>query len=140
MTIFDSDIFSDLVDEVPSVVARASAVPRDEQAIAIVTAGEVIRGQLNTVRQAEAGRGKVSLAEAYDFLLTAISLQKIAPQNGKAMVDLAMSQGELAMLVGASRPKVNIALTLLEEMGAISRSAAGYTSDTTILQDVAGVD
>ena len=72
MTIFDSDIFSDLVDEVPSVVARASAVPRDEQAIAIVTAGEVIRGQLNTIRQAEAGRGKVSLAEAYDFLLTAI--------------------------------------------------------------------
>ena len=72
MTIFDSDIFSDLVDEVPSVVARASAVPRDEQAIAIVTAGEAIRGQLNTVRRAEAGRGKVSLAEAYDFLLTAI--------------------------------------------------------------------
>ena len=73
MTIFDSDIFTDLVDEVPSVVARASAVPRDEQAIAIVSAGEVIRGQLNTVRQAEAGRGKVSLPDAYDFLLQAIS-------------------------------------------------------------------
>ena len=68
MTIFDSDIFSDLVDDVPSVVARASAIPRDEQAIAIVTVEEAIRGQLNTIRQAEAGRGKVSLPNAYDFL------------------------------------------------------------------------
>ncbi len=73
MTIFDTDSFSDLMDEVPAVVARASAVPRDEQAITIVTAGEAIRGQLNTIRQAEAGRGKVSLPEAYDFLWQAIS-------------------------------------------------------------------
>lgn len=72
MTVFDSDIFSDLLDEVPSVVARASAVPRDQQAIAIVTVEEAIRGQLSTIRQAEAGRGKVSLPDAYDFLREAI--------------------------------------------------------------------
>ncbi len=36
-------------------------------------------------------------------------------------VDLGMSQGELALLLGASRPKVNAALTLLEDMGAIQR-------------------
>jgi tRNA(fMet)-specific endonuclease VapC len=68
MTIFDSDIYSDLVNEVPVVVARASAIPRDEQAITIVTVEEAVRGQLNTIRQAEAGRGKVSLPEAYEFL------------------------------------------------------------------------
>ena len=44
MTIFDSDIYSDLVDEVPSVMARASAIPRDEQAITIVTVEEAVRG------------------------------------------------------------------------------------------------
>src|SRR5262249_32890079 len=43
-------------------------------------------------------------------------------QSGGAMrITLGMSQGELALLVGASRPKVNTALTMLEELGAITR-------------------
>ena len=54
--------------------------------------------------------------------------------------EIGMSQGEMALLIGASRPKVNIALTTLEDMGAISRKGQGYTCDTTILQDVAGMD
>jgi CRP-like cAMP-binding protein len=56
------------------------------------------------------------------FLLAAIKLQNVPVQNGKATFGLAMSQGELALLVGASRPKVNIALNMLEDLGAITRS------------------
>jgi DNA-binding IclR family transcriptional regulator len=51
-----------------------------------------------------------------------------------------MSQGELALLVGASRPKVNIALTQLEEMGAIARSGSGFTCDIEMLESVADME
>ena len=51
-----------------------------------------------------------------------------------------MSQGELALLIGASRPKVNIALTLLEDMGAIARTGSKLTCDTEVLQDIADME
>ncbi len=39
-------------------------------------------------------------------------------------LSLPISQSELALLVGASRPKVNAALALLEAEGAIERKGA----------------
>ena len=47
-----------------------------------------------------------------------------------------MSQGELALLVGASRPKVNTGLTTLEELGAITRDGSDITCDIEVLQDL----
>jgi hypothetical protein len=52
-------------------------------------------------------------------------------------LDLGMSQGELALLIGASRPKVNIALTMLEDMGGITRKGSKLTCNTEVLQNIA---
>ena len=71
------------------------------------------------------------------FILTALKLQKISPKDGQATFDLAMSQGELALLVGASRPKVNIALTLLEDRGAISRTGTRISCAVEALEQMA---
>jgi len=43
-------------------------------------------------------------------------------------------------LIGASRSKVNVALTLLEEMGAIARKGTELTCDTSKLQDVTDIE
>jgi hypothetical protein len=51
-----------------------------------------------------------------------------------------MSQGELALLIGASRPKVNIALTMLEDMGAITRAGSKLSCDTEVLQSIADME
>lgn len=56
-----------------------------------------------------------------------------------AEIDLAMSQGELAMLVGASRPKVNLALTLLEDAGVVTRRGMCLTCDIAKLEEFAAV-
>src|SRR5262245_3980266 len=48
------------------------------------------------------------------LLLSILKLQAATPKDGKAEVDLGMSQSELGLLIGASRPKVNIALAGLE--------------------------
>lgn len=74
------------------------------------------------------------------FFLSLIKANGVAPRGNKVPLEVGMSQGELALLIGASRPKVNIALTMLEDMGAIAKSGSAYNCDIQVLQDVAGVD
>jgi len=74
------------------------------------------------------------------LLLSALRLQSPALKGENVPFDLGMSQGELALLIGASRPKVNIALTLLEEMGAIKRSGTKLVCDTNVLERVADME
>lgn len=54
------------------------------------------------------------------------------------MLDIGMSQNDLALLVGASRPKVNAALSMLEENGAITRSGTRIECDLAALRLIAG--
>ncbi|MEO1264561.1 MAG: helix-turn-helix domain-containing protein [Pseudomonadota bacterium] len=56
------------------------------------------------------------------------------------MFDLAVSQGELALLLGASRPKVNGALVALEDQGIIARKGARLTCQIDDLLDIAELD
>ncbi len=74
------------------------------------------------------------------LMLSALKLQGDIPKNGEAMLDLKLSQSEVGLLIGASRPKVNLALTALEDMGAITRSGSAYICDIEILSSVADMD
>ena len=74
------------------------------------------------------------------LMLSALKLQSATVKDGKAKLDLGMSQGELALLIGASRPKVNIALTMLEDTGAITRQGASYICDIEALEGVADAE
>jgi CRP/FNR family cyclic AMP-dependent transcriptional regulator len=70
------------------------------------------------------------------FLLIALKGQ--SGQGGKRIpLELGFSQGELAQLLGASRPKVNLALGFLEEAGAIGRTPDRLFCDPAILQRIA---
>ena len=71
------------------------------------------------------------------FFLIAIGDRKPAP--GKRLpLELGMSQGELALLLGASRPKINEALSRLEETGAIGRTLDRIFCDPLKLAKVCG--
>jgi CRP/FNR family transcriptional regulator, cyclic AMP receptor protein len=58
----------------------------------------------------------------------------------KATLDLGMSQTELSMLLGATRPKVNAALAQLEEQGAITRRDQSIDCDVEQLKLIAETD
>ena len=62
----DTDVFTDVMYGDPVLTARLLAVPIAEQTLPVVVLEEVIRGRFNVIRQAEAGRGRITLAEAYD--------------------------------------------------------------------------
>jgi CRP/FNR family cyclic AMP-dependent transcriptional regulator len=71
------------------------------------------------------------------LMLSILKLQSATPKNGKARLELGISQSELGLLIGASRPKVNVALTALEDMGAITKEGSAYICDLDTLKDVA---
>ena len=74
------------------------------------------------------------------LILSALKPQSAAAKGQKLPLDLGMSQGELALLIGASRPKVNIALMMLEEMGAITRTGATLSCDVGVLESIADME
>jgi CRP-like cAMP-binding protein len=70
------------------------------------------------------------------FLLIALGTQA-APPGARVPLDLGFSQGELAMLLGASRPKINAALGELERAGALARAADRLLCDRARLDIIA---
>jgi len=61
-------------------------------------------------------------------------------KSKRATLDIGMSQGELALLLGATRPKVNAALAALEDSGAITRTDQKIECDVEELSALAEVE
>jgi CRP/FNR family transcriptional regulator, cyclic AMP receptor protein len=70
------------------------------------------------------------------FFLFALAGRQ-APAGKRVPLDLGFSQGELAQLLGASRPKVNTALGELEQAGAIVRTLDRFFCDPAKLTEIA---
>src|SRR5438093_420150 len=68
MNAFDTDVLTEILAGDPGFVQRAAAIPLSEQAVPIIVIEEIVRGRLNVIRQAEAGKAKVSLERAYELL------------------------------------------------------------------------
>lgn len=145
-------------------IATFDGGPRtaDATAVSAVKALSLSRGQVNTLIErepqfAKAGidllckrmresdqqlevialhRIEVRLAR---YLLSAVRQQHGATLPKKPKVSLGISQGELALVLGASRPKVNAALMMLEDTGAITRDGDGYICNTDELATIGEV-
>jgi tRNA(fMet)-specific endonuclease VapC len=67
MKAFDTDVLTEILLGNDEYVRRASLIPTHEQAIPVLVAEEIIRGRLNTIRQAEGGKGRVTIERAYEL-------------------------------------------------------------------------
>ena len=67
MIAFDTDVLTEILLGNAALVARATAIPMREQAVPVIVIEEIMRGRLNVIRQAEAGRGKASITRAYEL-------------------------------------------------------------------------
>ena len=74
------------------------------------------------------------------FFLAAARQKDPDSEEGRVTIELPMSQSELALLIGASRPKVNTALSLLESSGALQREGSRIICDIEELQMIAGTE
>jgi len=67
MIVFDTDVLTAILLGNPALVERAAAIPVREQAVPVIVIEEIMRGRLNVIRQAEAGRANVNIAHAYEL-------------------------------------------------------------------------
>ncbi len=102
----------------------------------------VIKFLCNRVREADHQLEGIALypieVRLARFFLTAARQKGELKPGAKIVIDLPISQSELALLIGASRPKVNAALALLEDSGAIERKETRFTCDIDELENIAG--
>jgi CRP/FNR family cyclic AMP-dependent transcriptional regulator len=74
------------------------------------------------------------------FFLAAARAKAPGSDEGRITIELPISQSELALLIGASRPKVNTALSMLESSGALERNGSKIVCDIEELQAIAGAE
>lgn len=74
------------------------------------------------------------------FLLGLAAQHGPADTKAKRRIDLGMSQSELALLLGASRPKVNAALQILQDQGAIDRAGNVIDCELELLREIGQVE
>ena len=67
MIAYDTDVLVELLRGQAAYAAKARAIPPGEQFVPIVVVEEIQRGRLNGIRQAEAGKGQLSLERAYEL-------------------------------------------------------------------------
>lgn len=67
MKAFDTDILTEILAGNPAYAERIAGIPLDEQSAPIVAIEEILRGRLNAIRQAEAGKAHISIERAYQL-------------------------------------------------------------------------
>ena len=68
MKAFDTDIVTLIFHGDVAYIHKAAQIPAVERSIPIVVAEQMLRGRLNAIRQAEAGKAKAGIDVAYSFL------------------------------------------------------------------------
>lgn len=88
MKAFDTDILTELLLGEPEYIERAAKIPLEEQAVPIIVIEEIIRGRFNVIRQAEAGKGRITIDQAYAlFEATMQAFQQVAIVSYTAKAD-----------------------------------------------------
>jgi tRNA(fMet)-specific endonuclease VapC len=67
MKAFDTDILTQILRGNPAYADRVASIPVAEQGLPIIAAEEVLRGRLSAIRQAEAGKVKITIERAYEL-------------------------------------------------------------------------
>ncbi|MBI3468048.1 MAG: type II toxin-antitoxin system VapC family toxin [Planctomycetes bacterium] len=67
MSAFDADVLSQILQGHPALSRRAAQIPVHQQTVPIVVVEEILRGRLNSIRQSEAGKGKLTVERAYEL-------------------------------------------------------------------------
>lgn len=67
MKTFDTNILTEIMIGNSTYVERVAAIPLDEQSAPIVVIEELLRGRLNAIRQAEAGKSRIAIDRAYQL-------------------------------------------------------------------------
>jgi len=127
MKALDTDVLSLVFKGDPACVQKLTAIPASNRSIPIVVADQLLRGRLNVVRQAEAGKTQASVADAYSFLeLTLNDIRSIQVLSYSPQAEL-LVQGwrKQKIRVGISDMRI-AALCIIHSATLISRNRRDF--------------
>ncbi len=87
MIAFDTDVLTEILLGNAEYVSRVSGIPASLQAVPIIVIEEIMRGRMNIIRKAEAGKAGVTIERAYElFQDTFLDFRRtqILPYNSRA--------------------------------------------------------
>jgi predicted nucleic acid-binding protein len=73
MKAFDTDILTQILRGNPVYADRVAQIPVADQVLPIVAAEELLRGRFTSIRQAEAGKAKITIDKAYQLFEQTLS-------------------------------------------------------------------
>ena len=79
MRAFDTDVLTEILAGNSAFVRRAAAIPEAERKVPVIVVEEILRGRLHAIRQAEAGKSKISIERAYECLAETIEALRPVP-------------------------------------------------------------
>jgi tRNA(fMet)-specific endonuclease VapC len=127
MTVFDTDVLSDLFKNVPGVAARMSTIPQVDQYVAVVTAEEMLRGRLDAIRKAQAAGSRRTPERAYGEFAKSLSdfrQFQILPYTSVAH-SLFLAWRTAKVRVGANDLRI-AAICLAHQAKLVTRNARDY--------------
>lgn len=137
MTAFDTDVLSDIFDGRPDYLLRLAAIPPALQAAPVVVMDEMLRGRLDMIRQADAGRAAVTVARAYELLdqtVAAFRAVRILPFTDAADV-LVRGWKRAKIRVGTNDMRI-AAIAISHQATLASRNARDFSLIPGLMLDV----
>ena len=127
MIVLDNDILSLHLSGEPATRFRVESIPEDQLAIPIIAVEETLRGWLNLIRQAEAGKARVPIDEAYHRFHRAVvelSAYRILPYTPAAH-DIYIQLKSQKIRVGTQDLRI-ASIALAHEATLITRNRRDY--------------
>lgn len=93
MIALDTDVLTLYLHGDPIIVGKIQATPREQIVLPLIVVEEVVRGRLNLVRQAQAGKSRFTLSQAYElFAYTFLACQYFTIFNYSEVADQQFEQ------------------------------------------------
>ncbi|HUR55028.1 MAG TPA: type II toxin-antitoxin system VapC family toxin [Gemmataceae bacterium] len=73
MIALDTDVMTMVLHGHAPTVARLASIPTADQGVPVIVLGELLRGRLAAIRQTEAGKGSVTLPQAYELFARTVA-------------------------------------------------------------------
>lgn len=137
MTAFDTDVLSELLLGTPAYVQRADMLLAADRVVPIVALEEVLRGRLDAIRRAQAGRIRLTLSRAYDHLRDALEDTRVYRILPYTIAADALFQGWRAAKVRVGSNDLRIAAICVDHGATLAtRNARDYAQVPGLTFDV----
>lgn len=127
MIAFDADVLTEILAGNAVLSSRAANIPPHQQVVPVIVIEEILRGRLNSIRQAEAGRTKLTIARAYElFDQTLDAFRNIATLPYSPAADELFGQWRKQKLRGGTHDLRIAAICVVQSATLVTRNRRDF--------------